>query len=49
MDTVLLGKCQELWVLTEDITEGMMLEIEVAKRRGQKIRYFDQDFQEVEA
>ena len=49
MDTVLLGKCQELWVLTGSITEGMALEIEVAKRRGQKIRYFNQDFQEVEA
>lgn len=49
MDTVLLGKCQELWVLAENITIGMEMEIEIAKKRRQKIRYFDKNFTEVEA
>ena len=38
MDIVLLGKCKELWVLGDVITEGMKLEIDTAKRRRQPIR-----------
>jgi hypothetical protein len=49
MDIVLLGKCSELWVFGDLITEGMNTEIEVAKRRRQPIRYFDSEFQEVTA
>lgn len=49
MDIVLLGKCSELWVLGDTVSEGMQAEIEVAKRRRQPIRYFDSEFQEVTA
>ena len=49
MDIVLLGKCSELWVFGDLITDGMNTEIEVAKRRRQTIRYFSSDLQEVEA
>ena len=49
MDIVLLGKCQELWVLGEEITDGMLVEIETAKKRKQKVRWFSSDFEEVDA
>ena len=47
MDVILLGKCDELWVFGDCITEGMKVEIEVAKKRRQKIRYFSSKMQEV--
>ncbi len=47
MDVVLLGKCDELWVFGEIISEGMAVEIKVAKKRRQTIRYFNSDMQEV--
>ena len=49
MDVILLGKCSELWVFGDLITEGMNTEIEVAKRRRQPIRYFNNECQEVTA
>lgn len=49
MDIVLLGKCKELWVLGNEITEGMQTEIDTAKRRRQPIRWFNPDFEEVDA
>lgn len=48
MDIVLMGKCQEVWVLSERITSGMSAEIEKATRRRQTVRYFSNDFVEVE-
>ena len=48
MDIVLLGKCQELWVLGDWISEGMQIEIETAKKRRQPIRWFNKDFEEVD-
>lgn len=48
MDLVLMGKCQEVWVLSEHITAGMSAEIEKAQRRRQVVRYFTNDFTEVE-
>lgn len=48
MDIILMGKCQEVWVLSERITEGMAAEIDKATRRHQTIRYFNSDFVEVE-
>lgn len=48
MDLVLMGKCQEVWVLSERITTGMSAEIEKAQRRRQTVRYFSNDFVEVE-
>ena len=49
MDIVLQGKCQELWVLGDVISEGMSVEIDTAKRRRQPVRYFNADFEEVDA
>ena len=48
MDLVLMGKCQEVWVLSERITTGMGAEIEKAQKRRQAVRYFRNDFTEVE-
>lgn len=44
---VLLGKCQEIWIFGENITEGMAKEIKIAKKRKMKIRYFTEDLKEV--
>ena len=44
MSIVLLGKCSELWVMEGGVPEL----VEVAKKRRQPIRYFSNDFQEVE-
>lgn len=49
MDVILLGKCSELWVLGETVSAGMQIEIDVAKKRRQSIRYFNSRFQEVES
>lgn len=49
MDVILLGKCSELWVLGDRVSSGMQVEIEVAKKRRQTIRWFNKDFQEVPA
>lgn len=48
MDIVLMGKCSEVWVLGERISEGMVAEIAKAKQRRQRVRYFDSDFEEVD-
>lgn len=47
MDIVLLSKCSELWVFGGTISQGMSIEIEKAKRKGQMIRYFTEDCKEV--
>ena len=47
MDIVLMGKCQEVWVLAERISSGMQTEIEKANKRRQKVRYFNSKFEEV--
>lgn len=47
MDIVLLSKCAELWVFGGTISQGMSIEIEKAKRKGQMIRYFTEDCKEV--
>lgn len=47
MDIVLMGKCQEVWVLSERITKGMAAEIELATKRHKTVRYFTNDFVEV--
>ncbi|MCP1638587.1 hypothetical protein J2T50_000280 [Streptococcus gallinaceus] len=47
MDIILLGKCQELWVLGDEITQGMEKEIQVATERRQTIKYFNHDLVEV--
>lgn len=47
ISSVLLDKCQELWVFGDTITAGMKAAIDVAKRRRQPIRYFDSFMNEV--
>ena len=49
MDIILMGKCQEVWVLGDVISKGMSIEIEKAKKRRQPIRYFNKDFKEVDS
>ncbi len=46
---VLLGKCSEIWVFGNKVTEGMAYEISIAKKRVMKIRHFDNQFKEVRA
>lgn len=48
MDVILLGKCDELWVFGDTISAGMSVEIDVAKKRKQTIRYFNSKYEEVE-
>ena len=48
MDMVLLGKCEELWVFGELVTEDMNAEIAKAKRKNMKIRYFTEDCEEAD-
>lgn len=38
---VLLGKCDELWVFGDRISDGMSREIAKAKKRGLPIKYFN--------
>mgnify|MGYP000122750132 CR=1 FL=1 len=47
MDIVLLTKCAELWVFGDTVSKGMGIEIEKARRKGQPIRYFTENCQEV--
>lgn len=47
MDIVLMGKCEEVWVLGSRITSGMEEEIRKARSRRQRVRYFTDDFREV--
>ncbi|MGR5911143.1 DUF7768 domain-containing protein [Bacillus pacificus] len=49
MDIVLMGKCSEVWVLGNTISNGMAREIEVAKKRRQTVRYFSPEHEEVES
>lgn len=48
MDMVLLGRCEELWLFGEQVTEGMSAEIAKAKRKNMKIRYFTEDCEEAD-
>ena len=41
-NNALIEKCDELWVFG-DISEGVKLEIDFAKKLGRKIRYFAVD------
>ena len=46
MDLVVMGKCREVWVFGEYISEGMRAEIDLAKDLKIPIRYFDCDMEE---
>ena len=47
MGLVLLGKCQEIWSFGNRISEGMLLELEKAKKRDMVIRYFNDKCEEI--
>lgn len=44
---VLLGKCTEVWVFGGVVSRGMAREINVAKKRRMKIRWFTWEMKEV--
>ena len=44
---VLLGKCDQLWVFGDRISEGMSREIAKAKKRGLPIRYWNSRCEEI--
>jgi hypothetical protein len=46
---VLLGKCDELWMFGDRVSEGMARELAKAKKRGIPVRRFDSMCKEVEA
>lgn len=46
MNWVLMSKCVELWVFGDIISAGMKVEIERAKRKHLKIRYFTEEMEE---
>lgn len=47
MNVVLMGKCQEVWVLTDSFSRQMRTQIDKAVKRRQKVRYFNSRFEEV--
>lgn len=46
MNIVFIGKCDELWVFGDHISNGMAYEIEKAENMGKVIRYFMDDMKE---
>ena len=46
MNWVLMSKCAELWVFGSNISKGMKAEIDRAKRKHMKIRYFTEELEE---
>ena len=46
MNWVLMSKCAELWVFGNTISSGMKAEIERAKRKHMRIRYFSEELEE---
>ena len=48
MGIVFMGKCEEIWVFGDVVSEGMAAEIDKAKRMRKKIRYFTDGLQEKE-
>lgn len=48
MGSVLLGKCKEVWVFGDTMSEGMKIEIAKAKKMGKVIRYFNEELEEIQ-
>lgn len=46
MNFVLMSKCVEMWVIGDVISKGMQSEINRAKRKNMKIRYFTEELEE---
>lgn len=47
MNLVLMSKCAELWVFGDVISKEMKAEIDRAKRKHMKIRYFTEEMEEI--
>lgn len=43
----IMSKCSEVWVFGEHISNGMEAEIKRAKRKNYRLRYFNEDSEEV--
>ena len=48
MGLVFMGKCEQVWVFGDVISEGMAAEIEKAGKQKKVIRYFTEDLKEKE-
>lgn len=48
MAIVFMGKCEQVWVFGDVISEGMEQEIAKARKQRKKIRYFSDDLREKE-
>ncbi len=48
MGLVFMGKCEQVWVFGDVISEGMAAEIEKADKQKKVIRYFTEDLKEKE-
>ena len=46
MNLVLMSKCAELWVFGDTVSSGMKAEIDRAKRKHMRIRYFSEELEE---
>lgn len=46
MGIVLMGKCEQVWVLGDVISEGMAAEIDKAEKMHKRIRYFTGNLKE---
>ena len=46
MNFVLMSQCAEMWVFGNVISAGMQAEINRAKRKNMKIRYFTEELEE---
>jgi hypothetical protein len=47
MAIILLTKCAELWAFGDRVSKGMSVEIARARRKGQPVRFFTEDCEEV--
>ena len=47
MNMVMLGKCEQLWVFGENYSKGMKAEIQKAKLKNIRIRYFTEKMEEI--
>ena len=46
MNFVLMSKCVEMWVIGDVISKGMQSEINRAKRKNMKIKYYTEELEE---
>jgi hypothetical protein len=46
---ILMSKCSEVWVFGEHISTGMKIEIDRARHKGYKVRFFSSDCTPIEA